>query len=163
MVTEELTKGYIAVLRFLAHKPRTEYEVARKLENYYTRRGVSDSHLYIPLVLDMLREEKFVNDQAYVDMFVTSQTENKKKSTLMLKKFLISKGISEELILDRLNNEDEYERAAIEKWAFKKLQILKSKKIPHNMVRHKLITYLIGKGFNSEKVFDVVDTMLSLK
>ena len=163
MVTEELTKGYIAVLRFLAHKPRTEYEVAKKLESYYTRRGVPDFHLYIPLVLDMLRKEKSVNDQAYVDMFVTSQVENKKKSTLMLKKFLISKVISEELILDRLTNEDEYERAAIEKWALKKLQILKSNKIPHNTARQKLITYLIGKGFNSETVFDVVDTMLSLK
>ena len=44
-------------------------------------------------VIELLKQEKYINDPEYVNQYVSYQTQTGKKSLLVIQKFLLKKGI----------------------------------------------------------------------
>lgn len=157
---------YLTALRFLAHKPRTEAEVVQKLKRYLSTHpievDVGQSEL-IAQVIDLLKEEKFINDKEYVSQYSSTSLASGKRSSLFVKKFLLGKGISKDLVEDVLTEHKDNDRNTAKNLALKKYNILSDKKLPDRKIREKVITYLLGRGFKFEDASDAVDSIIGVK
>lgn len=83
---------YLAALRYLQIRPRSEKEI----RDYFKKKKVNEQ--MVDLVVVKLKEQKFLNDEAFAAMWVRSRTEFKPKGWRLIKLELKQKGISEEII-----------------------------------------------------------------
>lgn len=89
--SEERSRARTVAHRYLAHKPRTEQEVRRRLD----RADVS-SHVTEDLMVE-LREQGYVDDEAYAREFA-SQRNQRDYGPYRVEKDLRSRGVAQETI-----------------------------------------------------------------
>jgi len=159
---------YLAALRFLAHKPRTESEVLLKLQKFIKVKNAKNPEFSVSAdlireVIDTLKEEKFINDSQYVDLYISSQVNSSKKSILFIKKFLIGKGIPRDIVEGSLSQFKENDTVTAKNLAAKKIESLRNNELPARKLREKVITYLLGKGLTFDTASDAVDSLLGVK
>ncbi len=107
--SEKIAAAKADALRYLAYRPRTVREMARKL----TDKGYDP--VTVDLVLAFLKEHKFLDDAAFTVMWIRSRTGEKPCGRRRIYAELVQKGVDRELIeqyLADLSPEKEEEMAA---------------------------------------------------
>lgn len=143
-------KGKNHALNIIEKTYKSEKEIQDKLLN----KGYEEKT--VARVLNFLKEYNFLNDEKYAEMFIKEKIPSNGKNKI--KCLLLKKGISEEVIQDKLNKikkEDEEDHALT--LAEKKyISLIKSEKNFGKLYK-KLGDYLITRGYD----FDVVKTTLN--
>ncbi len=138
------------IYKFCAYQERYSTEVRRKLQALGT---LSDE---IPLILQHLEEEGFLNDKRYAHSFVRGKFSQKKWGKAKIRQGLREKGIEEALIHRALKEEIEEEdylntlTTLVEK---------KKKDIPDLSIRKekaKMIRFLQQKGYEAHLIYQVL-------
>lgn len=160
-VTRLVEKG----LKFLSYRPRSEKEVSQhlllklktkkenedsdlELKNY--KKAVSEAILF-------LKKHQQINDHDFALWWVEGRRRFKKTGDQILKSELFSKGISKEIIIKVLEeNQVDPEKLALE--AAKK-KITSYQKLDPKEFKIKMGQYLLRKGFNWDVISSVVDTL----
>jgi len=88
----DFDKYYLKALKYLNIRPRSEKEILD-----YLQKNKADK-LVIQLVINKLKEQKFLNDEEFAKMWVRSRTEFKPKGKYVLQLELKQKGITQEII-----------------------------------------------------------------
>lgn len=149
--SEEKAKAINYAIILLGYRPRSINELKLKM----SEKGY-ESEL-IDYAIEMLEKYNYLNDYEFGKSFIKDKQSFKKAGKNLLKRELYQKGIDKEivnqLIIETVNEEDEYERAFA--LAKKKNDILKSDDI--NTRYRKLSGLLVRKGYS----FDIISKVLN--
>jgi regulatory protein len=92
MKDDQIEDGFQKALKFISYKPRTKFEVVKKLrENDFDEGSIS-------IVMEMLIEKGYVNDSHYAKNWVENRSIYKPRSKKLITWELKNKQISEEII-----------------------------------------------------------------
>ena len=156
---------YLKLLNFLSFKQRSEKEILDRIEKYLSRTHLPSRELdkVRSEITFKLKEDGYLRDsndldfsQSYVSGLLNSKKSiNKKK----VSQFLFKRGVSRENIekvLEDVSPDSFYEGALRD--AKKKLKLIKDGS--EFQKRRKLSVFLYRKGYSSEIISSVVDTLL---
>ncbi len=144
---DQIEDGYQKALKFISYKPRSSFEVVKKLRAYDLNEDV------ISLIMEKLVEKKYVDDLQYAENWVENRSANKPRSQKLIKWELKNKKISEEIInavTGDMLPEEELAILAAEKYA-RRLSGLEEE-----IFTCRLSGYLIRRGFNYSTVYSTV-------
>ncbi|EGT3615100.1 recombination regulator RecX [Clostridium perfringens] len=146
---DEFIKCKNSALRTVEKTYKTEKELKDKLLG----RGFEEDT--IRKAIDFLKEYNLLNDEKYAEMYIKDRLRTQGRNKI--KYALIRKGISEEIILDKLSNIDEEdENDTAFKLAEKKYNILKKKESDKYKLSQKLFRFLLSKGYDYDCCNSVV-------
>jgi regulatory protein len=135
-------KAFNAAASFLKTRERSRKEIRDKLKTKEYSEGV------IEKVLEKLERLDIVNDKRFAEMFVRDRMKLNPKGKKVLQMELAQKGIdrniTEEVLGEMLNNDNEIELA---KKVLEKVE-KKYSGLEEKARRDKIIKYLLGKGFS---------------
>lgn len=130
---------------------KTEYQVKKYLRElslkkkgkWYSDISKENSEQIIEYVVKKLNEYGYIDDSNYATLFVQSRIKNKPRGKAILISELLSKGVSKEIAVERVNElvEDEYD-------ILKRMYEKKYKEEKITMDDRKKIDFLRRKGFN---------------
>lgn len=128
-------------VKYLALALRTESEVKTKLKK------INVDEEIIQQVTEYLKEIGYIDDRKYVEAYLRQSVSIPKYSVYEIKMKLIQKGISKDIVEEKLSefNKKEYENALVEKLLNGKLK---------NMDDLKQKAYLYRRGFSSNNVYE---------
>ena len=135
-------------LGFINYRPRTEYEVSKKLSGL----GYDDNE--IEIVINRLHEIGVLSDDRFAQMWIENRTTFRPRSQKMLKMELRNKKVAEEIIQQALAEAENDEVLALDagnRYA---------KRLVHldgNDFRKKLSAFLARRGFSYGIVIPVVN------
>ncbi len=135
-------------LKYLSYRQRTAWEVRKRLLD----RGYDDE--IVNLVLDFLKEYKFLDDDSFVQMWIRSRTKEKPSGRRRIYTELVQKGLDRNLIEHYLaeitpQKEEQMAKALVER------------KCRRGTVSYKrLHTLLIRRGFHPDIVSKVLSRFL---
>lgn len=153
---ENLMKCKNTALRIIERSYKTEKEIKEKLID----KGY-DLDAILPIV-DFLKEYKFIDDSAYIKMYIKDRIRN--QGAQKIKYALIKKGIDPDEIeanLENLNKDDEI-NVAIE-LAKKKYSQLVLRESDVYKLSNKLCRFLIGRGYDYSLVKDVTKKVINVE
>lgn len=141
----------------------------RTIEKYYkTEKEIKDrlllkgyDEITIDDVMSFLREYNFTNDDKYVEMYIKDKIGVHGKKKIYYN--LLSKGISEEIIKEKLDltSTDEEKKGIMALCEKKYNTLIHSKDASDSRkLYRKLCSFLLSKGFDYEMVKDVVNKKL---
>lgn len=140
-------------LDYLAHKPRTETEVRRKLRDADTPPDVIDD------VVERMYELSYLDDEHYAHEYARSRFANKGYGPVRIRRELVERGIDRHLAdraVDQLfETEDPLQAArghADKRWS----RIARDSDDPRRR-KQKLYNYLRRRGFSSDTIYRVLD------
>ncbi|MFD3156081.1 recombination regulator RecX [Haloimpatiens sp. FM7330] len=142
-------KGKNYALRLVEKNYKTENEIKEKL----LKKEYSEKNIF--RILNFLKEYKFVDDNKYAEIYIKEKIRKYGKNKIKYK--LLKKGVSEEVIITRLDNiskEVEYENAL--KLAEKKFEVLIKSENNVKKIYKKLGDYLVRNGYDFEVVNQVL-------
>lgn len=150
---EEKISVYNYGISVLSRTAKSEHELRLKMKD----KGF-DSQL-IDNAVNKLKEQKYLDDEKYCEMFINDRINISKHGVLKIKEALYYKGIDKEIIEEKIksiSSEDE------EKIAFdlgqKKALGIKEEDVRKKGI--KLYNYLLGRGFEYETVKKTVKKIL---
>ena len=152
--SEEKISVYNYGISVLSRAAKSEYELRLKMKD----KGF-DSRL-IDNAINTLKEQKYLDDERYCEMFINDKINISKHGTLKIKEALYFKGIDKEIIEEKIKSisvEEEEERAFV--LGQKKLFSIKEEDTRKKGIR--LSNYLIGRGFEYEIVKNTVKKLLN--
>jgi len=136
---DQIEEGYQRALKYISYKPRTKFEVVKKLkENEFDEDIIS-------IVLEMLVEKGYVNDSQYAKNWVENRSVYKPRSKKLITWELKNKQLSEDIISEvtgEMMPEEELAMLAAEKYA---------RRLSGNekeVFFRRLSGYLIRRGFS---------------
>lgn len=156
---------YLGMLNFLSFKPRSEKEINDKLRKYISRSHLSlrEKDIVKDSVISKLRESGYLKDsidsdfsQSYISGLINSgKTSNRKK----IYQFLAKKGVDREVIEKVLEGtpDDSFLQSALRDGE-KKIRIMGD--VDRYKKKRKLADFLYRKGYSSDVVTSVIDTLL---
>lgn len=141
---------YLRVSAFCAYQERTQQEVRDKLYG----EGVNKDE--IEEIIVKLIQENFLNEERFAKAYAGGKFRMKKWGKLKIRNGLKAKGLSEYCIRKGMQEieEDDYLKTLVE------LLEKKSKEIKERnplIKKNKLARYLIGKGYESDLVWEKVN------
>ncbi len=140
------SKAHNAALRYLSYRPRSEFEV----RDYVYRKDYSEA--ICNEVIERLKREGFVDDQAFAESWIRSRSATKPRSQRVLRLELSNKRVPKDVIDAVLADQSEDEElTALKQIAQKKLQLSRYQ----NDVQ-KLMQYLMSQGFRYSDVKKVL-------
>lgn len=146
---DEFIKCKNSALRTVEKTYKTEKELKDKLKE----RGFEEDT--IKRTLDFLKEYNLLNDEKYAEMYIKDRLRTQGRNKI--KYALVRKGISEEVLLDKLSNIDqEDENDTAFKLAEKKYNMLKKKESDKYKLSQKLFRFLLSKGYDYDCCNSVV-------
>lgn len=151
---EQYVEAKQTALNYLAHKPRTETEVRRKL------RGTDAPSEVIEDVVARLYELSYLDDEAYAQDYVRNRFASKKYGPVRIRRELVERGIdrsrAEQAVSDLFAEEDVV--AAARTHAEKRWARLSDEDDPRRR-RQKLYRYLRRRGFTSDTINPILDDL----
>lgn len=153
LTAEEEMNAYNYAVNLLSRAPKSEKELKMKMQD----KGYDV--IFIENVIKKLREQRYIDDERYSEMFISSKINISKDGRRKIKEALYNKGINKEIIDEKLSSvseEEEIERAFL--LAKKKLASMKEEDTRKKTL--KLSNYLINKGFEYSTVKKVVSSLL---
>ena len=141
-------EAFAAAVKYIAYRPRTEQETRAKLLKRYT------NNIIEPVITRCYRNG-LPNDQQFSELWVESRINSKPKSALMIKKELMSKGVSEQISKTAIELVDDSENALIS--AQKKVRSINH--LPKDKFARKLMSHLLRKGFDHHTVKTTTNTV----
>jgi len=151
---EQYVEAKQAALDYLAHKPRTETEVRRKLKRKDTPAFVIDD------VVARLYELEYLDDEAYAHDYAHNRFSSKKYGPVRIRRELEERGIDRHLAdvaVDTLF-EDEDPTAAAWEHAESRWPRLANEDDPRRR-RQKMYRYLRRRGFTSDTIRPILDEL----
>lgn len=148
--SEEKISVYNYGIYILSKSAKCESELRLKMKNKGFEPQLIDN------VINKLKEQKYLDDERYCEMFINDKINISKYGMRKIKEMLYFKGIDKEIIEEKLKDisrEDEEERAYL-------LAVKKNNTIKEEDARKKyakLSNYLLGKGFE----YDIVKRIVS--
>ena len=164
-MTEYFQKVYAQLLRYLVFRDRTEHELKAKLNEVVAKleASASEQELVKQQVFEELKQQGYVNDKRFVQLYIQSKLNaTKPPGRRLLAQQLIQKGISKQLTQTVLATLD----PEVEETAVTKLFEKKHKAMGHPFdlpSKSKLIKYLLGRGCSPTLVYRVVDSKFKVK
>ena len=138
---DEFIKCKNSALRTVEKTYKTEKELRDKL----AEKGFEDDT--IKRAIEFLKEYNLLNDEKYAEMYIKDRLRSQGRNKI--KYALIRKGVSEDILLDKLSNIDaEDENDTAFKLAEKKYNILKKKESDKYKLSQKLFRFLLSKGYD---------------
>jgi regulatory protein len=137
--------------RFISYKPRTLKEVSDKLK----AKGFQSD--LVSKVVEELKNYDFINDLEYARNFVLNRSRSKTLGELALRRELLSKGISSEIVdevlSERENWIDEFEIALdLAQGKLKQIKSLKKRKKGRDEYKRRIYEFLLRRGFKFETI-----------
>jgi regulatory protein len=129
----------------LSRRPQSEFEMRYKLKRYGNKRKILDCQIYINQVVELLRDEDYVNDRTFAKWYTDQRQQFKPRSKRQIQMELIKKGIEREIVAEALEQYDE-------ELACRTLTLLKK-----HMKIDKLKNYLLRQGFG----WDMIEQILN--
>lgn len=126
-------------------------KTAKQIRDYLRKKEYSPQT--IDYVVDKMEEYKYLDDEAYAKAFVS--TYYNKYGKLKLKTMLKSKGVSEEIIDNVLNDEDSPRESSIIRVAEK---YLRNKEITRESL-NKLSRFLYSRGYEFDEINSYVSSL----
>ncbi len=141
--------------KYCAYCERSQYEVRLKLSTWKIDEISSES------ILSTLIEENFINEERFAKALTQGKLRINHWGKIKIKQALRHHHISEPCIKIAFSNidYDEYIQILI-KEGMKKLNQLKGAEAIN---KHKTIQFLIGKGFESDLIWEHIDQMIKNK
>ena len=133
-------------LTYLEKNIKTE----KGIREYLKGKGFLDES--IDKAVEKLNEYGYINDENFVDCYI--RTYSNKKGKKLLKFELLAKGVSQEIIEEKLQNIDEKEQIEACKNLFEKY--VRNKNIDLKL-KQKVYAYLFSKGFSSDVITTVIN------
>lgn len=146
---------YTKLLNYLVVRPRSEFEIRTKIRQYFfkEKKQHKEKDQIIEQVITKLKDNKYINDEAFADWLVESRLRQEKKSWKQIELDLMAKGVDRAIIDDvRAKNSEKingYEYRTVKK-------IIKKKKASQKDI-FKLKNYLYSKGFKPENIDESMD------
>jgi len=143
-------------LSFLARRFHSERELIIKLKSK------SYDERLIKIVLNEMKEKSFIDDKVFANHFVEEKLKKKRWGKNKIRAALFSKGVSASIIdeiLFSFNTEDSQNEAALA-LAKKKFENLKLRETDSGKIKQKIISFLLGRGFEYEVASDVVNKII---
>ena len=150
---EEYVDAKQKALDYLAHKPRTEQEVRRKLR----QRDVSS--VVIDDVIARLYELEYLDDEAYAHDYVHNRFSNKKYGPVRIRRELEERGVDRHLAeaaVDELFAEVDEAAAA---WTHAENRWPRLDDEDPRRRRQKMYRYLRRRGFRSDTIRPILDEL----
>ena len=145
-------------LHYLNYRARSEKEIRERLEKEEIPEAI------VLRVLEFLKENKLVDDEAWSNAFVNDKLARKPVSSRQLAFGLAQKGVDKDVIeetIAKLNASESDEvralKAAERRWP----RILKTENEPRKQ-KQKLYTFLAGRGFEYEIIEKVLNSLSPL-
>ena len=154
----QFSYGKNLALYHISFKQRTTAEVKKYLEQH------DIDSLYIPKILENLKKENWINDEQYVETYLSQNLNTGDKGAYVLKQKLIQKGINSQLIDQKLANLDfsplseKVAQKLLRKYQHKLYKELDkqyrkySKKYDGYELKQRLTQSLARKGFNFDDI-----------
>lgn len=156
---EEQRRAMDAALSFLSYRPRTVYEVRRKLRERSFAAGIVERSL------DRLTAVGLVNDESFVEFYVRDRITHRPMGVRRLTDELFTKGIKSDFarpIIARIFAEEQVdERELAARAAGKKLRGSKRGTALDPAARRRLAGYLARRGFAGGIVREIIDDLVS--
>lgn len=153
---EEEINAYNYALSVLSRNFKSEKQLRTKMqEKGYDNQFIDNS-------ITKLKEHRYLDDELYSEMLINSKINVSKYGKRRIKEALYEKGISREIIDEKMSDiseEDELERA--KSLGAKKLKTLKEEDIKKRKI--KLFNYLVNKGFEFSTVKKTAEGLLDGK
>ena len=137
---DEYYKAYERITKFIAHRPRSETEVRRRME----RQGVSPD--LAERIIERLCTLRLLNDAEFARLWVENRETFRPRGRHMLRYELRQKGLSEKIIEEALEQVDEEEGA--HRLALQQGERLAC--LDRSTFRQKLMGYLVRRGYSYE-------------
>ncbi len=147
-----LNKAYF----YLKFRPRTEKELRQYLEKKIAKTAFSQKD--IDAVIEKLKEQDLINDKKFIDLYVKDRVALKPKGIRVLKKELMVKGISPQLIEEYFSQNQINEEELVKKILEKKLDRLKN--LDYQKKYEKLLSFLIRRGFDYQVAKKTIEELL---
>ncbi|MBB6455086.1 regulatory protein [Salirhabdus euzebyi] len=142
---DEIHKFYSMCLNLLSFRIRSEKEI----KDYLRKKEAEDEQ--IDKVVRQLKEEGYIDDQEFANVFVRSRMNTSSKGPLLLKKELFEKGVDPAKTEEGLKwYTTELQQRKLEKLVEKKLRSGSKKSLQQQL--QTLQATLIQKGFSSDLV-----------
>lgn len=149
--TEEVLKK---VASWCAYQERSVYEVKKKLMENYELKDIE-----IEQIIDKLISQNFVNEERFAKAFAAGKFRIKKWGKGKIRQALQAYRIAEKLIQKALQEiSDEEYLTTLQEILIKKNQQVNEKDLKKK--KQKLAFYAINKGYESDIVWDIVETVL---
>jgi regulatory protein len=150
---EQYVQAKQRALDYLAHKPRTEEEVRRKLRREDAPEPVIED------VVSRLYELSYLDDEAYATEYVRNRFSSKQYGPVRIRRELVERGIDRHLADRAVTQlfEDEDPVAAAREHAEKRWARL-SDDDPRRR-KQKLYRYLRRRGFTSDTIYPILDEL----
>lgn len=147
-------------LKFLSFRPRSEKEI----RFYLLKKSDSKSEvekesfsISIEKVVEKLKKIGQIDDESFANWWQDQRTRFKKMSPNLVKRELLAKGVSKEIIEKILNVDKEDEIDLARKAAIQKLK--KGENIEDKETKLKISQFLARRGFSWDTIQKVVDTL----
>ena len=143
-------------LSFLARRFHSERELLIKLKSK------SYEERLIKLVLSELKEKSFIDDRIFANHFVEEKLNKKRWGKNKVRSALFNKGVSASIIdeaINLFNSVEDQNEAALE-LVKKKYENLKSREDDLRKLKQKLVSFLLGRGFDYEVSSSAVNKII---
>ncbi|MBH28110.1 MAG: hypothetical protein CL789_02590 [Chloroflexi bacterium] len=151
--SDNVEKAYEKALGFISHRPRSVLEVSNRLKKYGIDSKVAEE------VISRLKEKNVLNDTDFALLWVENRSTFRPRGKLLLRKELLSKGISDNDIEIALSEVEE--SADARQLAYSKLS--KYNDLTLDSLRQRIWSLLSRNGFDYSIVNDVVTEIVQLK
>lgn len=142
-----------ASLKMIEKSHKTEKQIIDKL----VQKEYEDT--IIQRAIDFLKQYNFIDDEKYAQMYIKDKISSKGKNKIKYE--LINKGISEDIINEKLKYVDEaLEQSSALKLAEKKYALLIKSERDIRNINRKLREYLFGKGYNLDVIQRVLNDII---
>ncbi|QAA31941.1 recombination regulator RecX [Clostridium manihotivorum] len=146
---EDFLKCKNSALRVIERSHKTEKEIKDKL----FEKGFPEP--LIKRTLEFLREYNFVDDKMYVEMYLKEKINTQGKNKIYYN--LLRKGVSEELLKDKINNiNTEAENDGAYTLCKKKYESLAKREEDKFKISQKLFRFMASKGYE----FDMINRLI---
>lgn len=146
-------KAYDRALQFLASRPRSEWEVRRKLKSYKARGGAVLSEEQIDTVIERLKTQRYVDDEAFAQYWVEQRNRFKPRSPRALQYELRRKGVASQITDAVISAETDPVTAAL---AAARQRAYRWYTLPEEEFSKKMAGFLQRRGFRWEVVKAVI-------
>lgn len=147
---DQIESAYQKALNFIAYKPRTIFDVRKKLIDG----GYPDQ--IIETILEKLLEKGYLNDQQFAENWIENKSLHKPRGKKLIRLELKQKNIDQEIIEDAVNqmdSDDELAVRAAEKY-HKRLS-----NFDEEIYKRRLTGYLMRRGFSYSTIKPIVNGM----
>lgn len=149
---DDVAKAYSRALDYISHQLRAESEVVQKLKELEIP---TDK---IPVVMGMLRENHFIDDQNYADSYVRTVMLTSDKGPSVIRQQLRMKKIGENLIDNAVVNYQS-DRMLENATKLAEKQMKHYHKTPLKLRKQKVRQSMMTKGFDSDMITQVLDSL----